>query len=60
MAICSQAHMKTLVTSMHSPLKLATMVAWAWAQQWHLKGNPRIKHVKTTAILGATGQWFRV
>jgi hypothetical protein len=29
MAICSQAHMKTLVKTMHSTLKLATMVAWA-------------------------------
>jgi hypothetical protein len=60
MAICSQAHMKTLVKTMHSTLKLATMVAWAWVQQWHLKGNPRIKHAKITSILGAMGRWFRV
>jgi len=29
MVICNQPHMKTLVKSMPSPLKLATMVAWA-------------------------------
>jgi hypothetical protein len=55
MTICNWTPMKTLAKSMHSPLEMATMGVSTWTQQWHLKGNPKIKQVKIISISSSNG-----